>query len=249
MKKTRRWLWLLLPAGLLVVLVIAAVLWATLVPSPMPEALAALQPGPGIAVETEPWIVFEPTDRVPKTGLIFYPGGRVDPRSYAPAARAIAEEGFLVVIPPMPLNLAVLDPDRAAEVQSAFSEIERWTIGGHSLGGAMAAQFTADSPGQVDGLVLWAGYPPDSTDLSGTSLSVASIYGSLDGVAPPSQILESRGRLPTTTAWIEITGGNHAQFGWYGPQSGDNPATITREDQQQQAIAATLRLLRFVEGE
>jgi hypothetical protein len=29
---------------------------------------------------------------------------------------------------------------------------------------------------------------------------------------------------------VSIEGGNHAQFGWYGPQEGDNPATISREE-------------------
>lgn len=249
MKTRRRRLWLLLPASVLLLMVLAAILWATLIPAPMDEALSALEPGPGVTIETTPWLVFEPTGQTPETGLIFYPGGRVDARSYAPAARAIAASGFLVVVPAMPLNLAVLDPDRAAAVQSAFPEIRRWAIGGHSLGGAMAAQFAANHPGQVDGLVLWAAYPAGSADLSGTSLPVASVYGSLDGVAPPSQIQGSRSLLPATTLWTEIAGGNHAQFGWYGPQSGDNPATIPREDQQQQAIAATLRVLQSLERE
>lgn len=239
----RRWL----PAILIAVPVLALlgmVIWATVIPSPMDEAIEALDPGGNLTVETDPWLVFRPEDSNPDVGLVFYPGARVDYRAYAPAARAIAEQGFLVVVPPMPLNLAVLAPNLAADIQSAFPEIHQWAVGGHSLGGAMAAQFAAQNPQKVQGLVLWAAYPPSASDLSDAPLQVVSVYGSLDGLASTGKILASHDLLPDTTRWVEIDGGNHAQFGWYGPQSGDQSATITRPAQQQQAIAATVDLLR-----
>lgn len=240
--KRRGWLLLLL---LLPVLAVAAfVIWAGTGPDPMPEALAALQSDDAVRVETEPWLVFRPAGDLPATGLILYPGARVDPRAYAPAARALAGEGFLVVIPPMPLNFAVFAPDRAADVMVAFPEIDRWVVGGHSLGGAMAARFAYQNPAAVDGLVLWASYPAASDDLSGRDLAVASISGSRDGLATEDEIAASRPLLPPGTRWTVIDGGNHAQFGWYGPQSGDNEATISREEQQAQVVAATLQLLR-----
>ena len=90
--------------------------------------------------------------------MIFYPGGRVDPRSYAPAARAIAAQGYLAVITPMPLNLAVFTPGRAAQVIAAYPEIHTWAIGGHSLGGAMAANFSHKSR-RGAGAVLLGGLP------------------------------------------------------------------------------------------
>jgi pimeloyl-ACP methyl ester carboxylesterase len=167
----------------------------------------------------------------------------VDPRSYAPAARTIAQEGYLVVIVPMPLNLAVFASDAAAEVIMAYPEVSHWAIGGHSLGGAMAARFAYSHPDDVQGLVLWAAYPDGSNDLSGRRLPVSSIYGTLDGLATPEKIAASHALLPMTAEWVAIEGGNHAQFGWYGPQSGDNPATISREGQQRQVVAATLELL------
>jgi dienelactone hydrolase len=180
----------------------------------------------------------------PSAGLILYPGGRVDLRSYAPTAREIAAQGYLVVVVPMPLNLAFFAPDRAAEVIAAFPEVDRWAIGGHSLGGAMAARFAHRYPSTVHGLVLWASYPAASDDLSARGdLAVASIYGTLDGLATEDEIAASRPLLPPDTRWVAIEGGNHAQFGWYGPQRGDNPATISREAQQQETIAGTLALL------
>ena len=103
----------------------------------------------------------------------------MDFRSYAPAARAIASAGYLVVMVPMPLNLAVLAPDRALEVQKAFPTVRQWVIGGHSLGGAMAARFAYKHPERVQGLVLWAAYPPGSDNLSNSTIAAVSISGTL----------------------------------------------------------------------
>ena len=219
------------------------VLWAQTTPAPMAEALAALESDAPVQVTTDRWLVFTPANEEPTAGLILYPGGRVDPRSYSPAARAIAGEGYLVVIVPMPLNLAVFASDAAGDVIAAYPDVSHWAIGGHSLGGAMAARFAYGHLAEVQGLVLWAAYPDSSNDLSDRDLAVASIYGTLDGLATTEKIDASRTLLPPTTEWVAIAGGNHAQFGWYGPQSGDNPATIGREEQQRLVVEATLRLL------
>jgi poly(3-hydroxybutyrate) depolymerase len=241
MKVIKRWWWLL---PLLLILAVAAfVAWASTAAAPMPEALAALQSDALVQVETERWLVFRPTGAEPGAGLILYPGGRVDPRAYAPAVRALAEAGYLAVIVPMPLNLAVFAPDRAEEVMAAFPQVERWVLAGHSLGGSMAARYALQNPESVPGLVLWASYPATSDDLSGHDLAVTSIYGTLDGLATVDKIAASRPLLPPGTVWVAIEGGNHAQFGWYGPQRGDNLATISREEQQAQIVSATLALL------
>lgn len=44
----------------------------------------------------------------------------------------------------MPFNLAVLDSSAADGVINEFTNIQNWYIGGHSLGGAMAASYTAN---------------------------------------------------------------------------------------------------------
>ena len=241
MRILKRWWWLL---PLVLILAVAAfVVWASAAAGPMPEALVALESDAQVQVETEPWLIFRPTGDQPAAGLVLYPGARVDPRSYAPAAHALAEEGYLVVIVPMPLNLAVFAPDRAAEVMAAFPEIGRWAVGGHSLGGAMAARFAYQNPDAVQGLVLWAAYPASTDDLSGYSTAVTSIYATEDGLTTEDKIAASRPLLPLDTSWVAIDGGNHAQFGWYGPQAGDGTATISREEQQKQIVAATLELL------
>lgn len=247
MSRLKKQWWLLLLLLLLPVLaVVAFVIWAGTGPGPMPEALAALESDDVVQVETEPWLVFRPLDGNPATGLILYPGGRVDHRAYAPSARALAEQGHLVVIVPMPLNLAFFAPGRATEVMAAFPSIERWAVGGHSLGGAMAANYVHSNPEAAHGLVLWAAYPTASGDLSGYQLAASSIYGTRDGLATLDEINASRPLLPPDTQWVDIEGGNHAQFGWYGPQAGDNEPAISREEQQAQIVVATLQLLQQV---
>jgi dienelactone hydrolase len=144
----------------------------------------------------------------------------------------------------MPLNLAVFGVDRANAVVAANPQIERWALGGHSLGGAMSAAFIDGNPGVVDGLFFWAAFPADGNDLSDQpALRVASVYGTLDGLATVDEVQASQRLLPAAAAFVPIEGGNHAQFGYYGDQPGDNLATISREEQQTQAVAATAALL------
>ena len=112
----------------------------------------------------------------------------------------------------------------------------------------MAARYVYRHPGAVQGLVLWAAYPATADDLSSSGIAVASIYGSLDGLATPDKIAASRPLLPPDTRWVEIQGGNHVQFGWYGDQAGDLPALISREAQQARIVQATLALLAAVAG-
>jgi hypothetical protein len=242
----KRW-WVLL-IGILLVAVIGFIAWGLIIPKPMPEALAAMQTDSEVTVTTDPWLVFQPINQVPTTGLIIYPGARVDPRAYAPIAHSIAAQGYLVVIVPMPLNLAVFGSDQAASVIESYPDIQHWVIGGHSLGGSMAALYADKNREQIDGLELWASYPASSNNLADSTIKVASIYSTLDGLATKDKIDASRQLLPANTTWVSIEGGNHAQFGWYGDQPGDNPATISRQDQQAQIIQATLDLLHSVEN-
>lgn len=248
MRKLIRYLLISIP----LILVLAAggfVVWANIVPTPMSETLAAMQNDSQVEFSrnNNDWLVFTPKHQVPTVGLIFYPGGRVTAEAYAPAMHEIAEQGYLAVVVPMPLNLAFFGVDRGTDVIASFPEIDDWVIAGHSLGGAMAARFAHDNLELVDGLVLWAAYPEESKDLSDSNLVTASIYGTRDGLATEDTIKSSRALMPDDTLWVAIDGGNHAQFGWYGAQSGDLEATISREEQQNQAIAATLDVLKEVQ--
>jgi hypothetical protein len=234
--------------SLLVVIVILVgfVVWAETPLGPMSEAYEALQSDSTVIVSVGNWLIFSPLSSNASKGFIIYPGGRVDYRSYAPVARAIAAEGYLCVIVSMPLNLAVFGVNIASEVIESNPQISSWAIGGHSLGGTMAAQYAYDNPLKIQGLVLWAAYPSSGTNLTKQTLLVTTIYGTNDGLVTSSEIESSLKLLPTNTVRVEIAGGNHAQFGWYGEQPGDNDAMITRISQQSQIINATVQLLNKI---
>ena len=243
LKKALRYLLL----GLLVLLLAGAggfIVWATNPAQPEAVALAAMQTRDGVRFEDmDGWLVFEPLDSEPNSGLIFYPGGWVDPRAYAPHVRDIAGQGFTVIIVPMPLNLAFFGLNRADQVLAAFPDIQTWAIGGHSLGGAMAAEYVRANPEQVSGLVLWASFPGGNNDLSTAELPILSVYASQDGLATLEDIADSRARLPINATFVEISGGNHAGFGWYGSQNGDGHATLSKPEQQDLIVQATAAFL------
>lgn len=237
---------LVIVAAALIIATLTFIIWAETPLGPMPEALQALQSDSVVQVVADRWLVFQPASGMKKSAFIFYPGGRVDERSYAPLAHAVAEQGYLAVIVPMPLNLAVFGVDKASEVIAAYPQVSAWVIGGHSLGGSMAAQYALKNPASIDGLLLCAAFPASSDDLSNANLSVVSIFGSRDGLVSSVEINSSAKLLPNTTVWMEIVGGNHAQFGYYGIQPGDNEATITRELQQSMVVEAVTTLLSQV---
>jgi dienelactone hydrolase len=243
MQNQKKFQWPILILALITLILAGFMIWASMPYQPMPEALLALETDADVLTEEDPWLIFRPQDTSSKTGLILYPGGRVDPKAYAPLARSVASQGYITVIVPMPLNLAVFSPGRAAEVMAYFSDVDTWVIGGHSLGGAMAANFANKDPDKVEGLLLLAAYPASGDDLSASSLEVTSIYATLDGFASLDEINASRDHLPADTIWTQIDGGNHSQFGWYGFQKGDNPALISRDHQQEQVISSTIKLL------
>lgn len=231
---------------LVLVAVVAFILWAGSARKPQIEALQAMESNDLVDVKTGRWLVFCPKEKDPDVGFILYPGARVDARAYSPAAQAIAAEGYLVVIVPMPLNLAAFAIKRASAVINAFPHIIHWAIGGHSHGGAMASIFAYNNPATVKGLVLWSSYPVKSNS-SAQDMAAASIYETLDGRSVMKSIDAYRNRLPTHTRWTPIEGGCHAQFGWYGLQKNENVPTISHEEQQEIITTATLDFLTQVE--
>ena len=235
----------ILVALLTFVVILAVLLYSQLSPigELLPKTIAALESDDAVLVNRARWIVFQPSVKT-ESGFIFYPGGRVMPEAYSPLARALAEAGHLSVIIPMPLNLAVLNPNAASDVIAAFPSIQRWVLGGHSLGGVMAARFAHAHEDKIDGLALLASYPERHVDLSESELAVATIYGDQDGLVTVAEVQRSLDLLPLDSLAILVEGGNHAQFGWYGGQSGDKPAQVSREEQQAQVVAAVLHIMQ-----
>ena len=234
--------------GLVLVVVLAVlgfVIWAETPLGPAPEALAALESDSNVTVTTGDFIIFEPANLKPVTGFIFYPGGRVDYRSYAAPLPEIAAQGYLVILLPVNLNLAFFDVNAGDPVFAAHPEIQQWAVGGHSLGGVASALFAKDHLSLVDGIIFWASYPADDS-LKNSSLSVLSIYGTND-MAGMEQFSETSTLLPSSTEYVVLDGGNHAQFGDYGLQPGDKQATISRTEQQTQVVNAVVKFLEELE--
>ncbi|RKT86910.1 Alpha/beta hydrolase family protein [Saccharopolyspora antimicrobica] len=174
------------------------------------------------------------------TGLVFYPGARVDSRAYLPLLRPVAEAGYPVVVLKPPLGMAIL---HSGQGEQAFGRAQRWVAGGHSLGGPAAARLANSRPDQVRGLLLWASYP----DVEVRDLDVTSIYGTRDGLSDPAAVRQAP--LPADTEFVAVPGAVHAHFGDYGPQSGDGQPTTSRADAQRQIVAATLDGLARVEAQ
>ena len=239
----KKQIWLLILLLLLAAATVVGIQLLTSERQPLPEAMEALANDERVQVEREPWLTFAPTQGAPDTAFVFYPGGRIDPRGYAPLMKALAAEGYLVVVPEMPLNIAAFRPSIADKIIAAHPEIDRWVIGGHSVGGAMAAQYTHTHSDNIAGLAIWASYPPDKADLSGMEIPVTLIYGSRETRVTDSSLADRQHLLPADTIYVRIEGGDHHQFGSYEIDPEDRLATIDRDAQQQQILQATLSLL------
>jgi hypothetical protein len=240
-------------AGVIVVLVLG-IGWLGLIGWLRPytavePALAAMVSDDKVTVTESPTqIIMTPTSGGSGTGVFFQPGALVDPRAYAAHLRPLAEGGHTVVIPKQPLGIAFLATGAFDDARAQFPEIDGWVLGGHSLGGTVAAMQAdaadSDATAPAVGLMFYASYP--ANDISGSlGIPVLSISGSRDGLATPDKIAASRDNLPSDAQFVQIRGGSHAQFGSYGPQAGDNTPTITAEDARTQISDATVQ---FVDG-
>ena len=203
------------------------------------EAIGAFLPQSATWNEEFGRIVFEPEGAT--KGFIFYPGGKVEYTAYIPLMQACAEEGILCVLVKMPFNLAVLDVNAADGIQKKYPEIEEWYIGGHSLGGSMAASYLADHAENYEGLILLGSY--STADLSGTNLAVLSVFGSEDRVMNREKYEESKSNLPSNFTEYIIDGGCHAYFGMYGAQDGDGKPTVTNEEQIRLTVENIVKIM------
>ena len=162
----------------------------------------------------------EPSDMA----IIFYPGAKVEAEAYLPLLDQIRQTGVTCILVHMPFHMAIFDPDAAESVMPLFPDIRHWYMARHSMGGAMGSKFASDHEDEVEGLILLGAYIYGDYPLENT----LTIYGTRDGLAAED--------IDYTTNTVPIEGGNHAQFGDYGPQKGDLPATISAQEQQSQTV-------------
>ncbi len=200
-------------------------------------------------MEDDERIAFTPEPDSTTPGLLFYPGALVDPQAYTPMARRIAEAGYEAQIIKVPYRMAAMDWQKNAVEEYTLSTLARssekqWVLAGHSRGARMALAFTLIHQDKLAGLVLVGSSHPRKIDHSHLQLPVMKVYGSRDGLASEAEVEQFKHNLPDQTNFVRIEGGNHAQFGWYGTQFGDDEATISREAQQTQLVEAILDFLK-----
>ena len=183
-------------------------------------------------------------DENSSVGFIFYPGGKVEEYAYLPLLMECSGNGIFCAMPEMPFHLAVFDIHAAEEIRETYANIDRWYIGGHSLGGSMAAAHLADHTDDYEGLILLGSYSTE--DFSEGDTDVLSVYGSEDGVLNMEKYEQYRTNLPEDFTEIVLDGGCHAYFGVYGAQKGDGTPAITNEEQIERTAEA---IAAFVYGE
>ena len=215
MKKKSR---LLTAAALLLVVILGFFVYTAVYYHADETARSALRSDGSVAVTpTDYGYLFDgPAE---DAALIFYPGAKVEAEAYAPLLHRLAA--------------------RADDVMAACP-YEHWYIGGHSLGGAVAALYAADNGEAVEGLVLCAAYPTKPLD---DGLIEISLTGSEDRVVSRDRQESGRSLAPACSYTYVIEGGNHAQFGSYGAQKGDGAALIPPERQWDEAAADILAAL------
>jgi pimeloyl-ACP methyl ester carboxylesterase len=194
---------------------------------------------------------FTPSRPVPggTPALVFFPGALVDPVAYAPPLRAVARAGFPAYLVELPRRGAFGGADdpaldvRLERLLTRPGVATRWIAAGHSRGGVVASRVAAERRGGFAGLVLIGTSHPRDVDLSALTVPVTKVVGTRDGLASPAEVEANRAKLPLTTRWVWIQGGNHSQFGWYGFQPGDRRATISAAAQREAMVAAVLDAL------
>jgi hypothetical protein len=206
---------------------------------------SVLQTNATVHVETNNnFILFTPA-RPYTTVIMFYPGALVDPVAYAPLCRNMADSGYKVFLVKMPWRLAKNGYNKPRDLNLFADSTKEYILAGHSQGAKMAAQFVYENPSLFDKLILIATTHPRDIDLSKLDIPVMKISGSRDGVAGMEDILNNKSKLPPATKYVVIEGANHAQFGYYGFQLGDNKATIGRAKQQQVTLDTILAFIKL----
>ncbi|MEQ3593652.1 alpha/beta hydrolase [Bacillus albus] len=213
--------------GILLIGSISFFVWSQFTYKPTKEALSLVDDK-----KDEDNIVFGKNDT--KIGVIFYQGAKVEAEAYSYLGEALAKDGHFVVMPKLPLNLAIFGINVVDSVMEQYPEVQKWYVAGHSMGGAMISKYAFQNEDKVDGIIFLGSYPAD--DFSTKSMPMLSIYGEVDALATVEKIENNKKFMSKNTTMHMIKGGNHAHFGMYGEQKGDNASLITPKTQQDETV-------------
>jgi len=170
-----------------------------------------------------------------RVGFILFTGAQTDERAYAYIANLLHEEGYSVVIPKQPFQMSAFGAKHGMEIIESHSEVEKWILVGHSLGGMPASRIAAAKPDRVIGVALLATYA--SVDLSGLDISAIRITAENDGIMNNDRMDGFKNHLPEDSATIMIRGANHQGFAAYNSLSNrDGKATISWQEQNELSV-------------
>ena len=236
-RRMRKKTLLLIPVFAIAALCIAFLIYTEQYYRAEESALTALKSDESVIVTQKEygWFFDGPSET---DALIFYPGAKVEETAYAPLLHRLAEQGMDICLVRMPFRLAIFGANKADQA-IAQHDYEHWYIGGHSLGGAMAASYAATHSSQLSGVFMLAAYP---TKPLAENMKALIIYGSEDGVLNMERMTKAKQYLPDGSKEYVIKGGNHAQFGNYGKQEGDGAADISSYEQQHRTVELILQI-------
>jgi hypothetical protein len=224
----------------LLVTVVSFLTWFHIVLAAERDATLEVFRDDGIQVtEVEGSIVMEAADGRGETGILYFPGARVNPYSYLYPLSEIAASGVTVVIMDPLMNMALFDTRSVEELALAAPEVNDWVLSGHSLGGVRACML-AQHP-DVVGLVLMGSYC--ATDISALDIPMLQVLASKDGLIDTEAVSASASLLPDSARTIMLEGASHASFGTYGDQPGDGTATLNRAEVREALTALFQALL------
>ncbi len=221
----KKHLFWIIPIGILIIAVVGFFIYTAFYYHADSIAYESLKSNSDVEVtKIDSYYFFDSTSE--SDAVIIYPGAKVETEAYAPLCMSIAEKGVDVFLVDMPFHFAFFGMNRASDIINKYS-YEHYYVGGHSLGGAIAAKYGLNNSDKIDGVIMLAAYSVDKLD---TKLNNILIYGSNDKVLNKKRYDETLGNSSNYIEHI-ITGGNHAGFAYYGNQKGDGNLEITRKEQ------------------
>ncbi len=146
-------------------------------------------------------------------GFIIFTGAKVDEPSYAYIAKLLHDEGHTVVIPNQPFTISAFGGRHAIKIMEEHTEVNKWILIGHSLGGLPVTRVASKAPEYLTGIVFLATYA--TTDLSDLDFPALRITADTDGVMNNERMSKAEGNLPAGSKTVMLEGANHRGFGAY----------------------------------
>ena len=198
-----------------------------------PGAVATALADPRFSIEDGRTLAIRPAGEAQPVGIIFYHGGRCDPLAYLQLFGELAAAGYPVYLPRMPLRLAVLGANRAADIMATNPDISSWIIGGHSMGGAMAGGLASKHQAELAGVFFIGSYIASMYAMPDSMLPALVVNGSRDFLLQQGELAACPARLPAHAEFVTLEGGDHYGFGHFTGVESEFTATITPAEQQQ----------------